>query len=65
MRLVAITRASRSATAPPESPVPLPRATKGIARSWQSRSTAATCSVVSGNTTKGGWWRSRVRPSLS
>ena len=31
--LVAISRASCSATAPPESPVPLPRATKGTPRS--------------------------------
>ena len=65
MRLVAITTASCSAKAPPERPVPLPRAMNGTPSSAQQRTTAATCSVVSGSTTSGGWWRCRVRPSQS
>ena len=54
IRLVITSSASCSTKAPPESPVPLPRATKGTPCSWQSFNTAATCSVESGSTAKGG-----------
>ena len=54
-----------SGGAPPDRPVPLPRATKGMLWASQQRRTAATCSVVSGNTAKGGHWRSSVKPSQS
>ena len=50
---------------PPLSPVPAPRATKGIPASWSIRTTAATSSVVVGYTTAWGAFRSMVSPSHS
>jgi hypothetical protein len=43
--------------APPESPVPAPRATTGTPSAWQVLSTAATCASVSGSATASGRWR--------
>jgi len=40
--------------APPDRPVPAPRATTGTFRRWHSRSTAATCASVSGSATTSG-----------
>ena len=45
---------SASGSAPPESPVPAPRATTGTPRALHVRSTACTCPIVSGNTTTSG-----------
>ena len=42
---------SVSGSAPPDSDVPAPRGTTLMPLSWQYRSTAATCAVVSGSTT--------------
>ena len=53
-------RASDSSTprvcgsAPPDSPVPAPRATTGTPIWWQMRSTATTCSSVLGRATTSG-----------
>ena len=43
--------------APPERPVPAPRATHGSDSRVQSRSTAETSSVEPGSTTSAGWAR--------
>ena len=40
--------------APPDRPVPAPRATTGTPSAWQVRSTAATCASVSGRATTSG-----------
>ena len=53
------------ATAPPLSPVPLPRATNAFRARWRTRTAAAACSVVSGSTTAAGTARCPVRPSHS
>jgi hypothetical protein len=45
---------SRCGSAPPDNPVPAPRATTGTFSSWQARSTAATCDSVSGSATSSG-----------
>ena len=60
-----ITTPSATGSAPPESPVPAPRATNGTPRAWQARTTACTCSVVSGRTTSDGTTRCPVSPSHS
>jgi hypothetical protein len=43
--------------APPDSPVPAPRATTGTRSSWHSFSTATTCSSRVGSATSSGSWR--------
>ena len=48
MRARPITIPSAIGTAPPESPVPAPRATNGIRRSWHTRTAACTWAVVRG-----------------
>src|SRR4051812_8572257 len=45
---------SSSGSAPPDNPDPAPRATHGTSRSWQARTTAWTCSALSGSTTAPG-----------
>ncbi len=44
-------------SAPPESPVPAPRATTGTSSRWQIASTAATWASLSGRATTSGCWR--------
>ena len=51
--------------APPESPVPAPRATTGTPRREQVRITSCTCSTVSGSTAISGTCRYAVSPSHS
>src|SRR5712692_6232794 len=52
-------------SAPPERPVPAPRATNGIRSSLQSRTTARTSSTLPGSATSAGTTRRPVRPSHS
>ncbi len=58
-----LNRASDSSTpsacgsAPPESPVPAPRATTGTLSAWQVLRIAITCASVSGSATTSGSWR--------
>ena len=54
MRASEITIPSATGSAPPERPVPAPRATKGMLCSWQRRTVAATSSAVVGSTTSDG-----------
>ena len=63
MRLRPMTTPSATGSAPPERPVPAPRATNGTSAPAQVRTTAATCSVVSGSTTAAGETRRPVSPS--
>ena len=65
MRASEITIPSATGSAPPESPVPAPRATNGIAASLQMRTTACTSAVVAGNATSAGITRRPVSPSHS
>jgi hypothetical protein len=60
-----MTMPSATGTAPPESPVPAPRATKGIPRAAQTRTAAATCRVDVGSTTACGTARCVPSPSVS
>ena len=53
------------ATAPPDSPVPAPRARNGTPCAAQAFTIAATSAVVSGKATASGSARSRVWPSHS
>jgi hypothetical protein len=55
----------RSGTAPPESPVPAPRATTGTRAAWQSFRIDTTCASFSGSRTAGGISRNSVSPSHS
>ena len=57
MRIIPITTASASGSAPPESDVPAPRGITRMPSAWQKRSTAATSSVLRGSTTAIGGWR--------
>ena len=52
-------------SAPPDRPVPAPRATTGTSSRWQTSSTACTCRSVSGSATTSGRCRYAVRPSHS
>ena len=52
-------------SAPPDSPVPEPRATNGAPAPAQARTTSATCSAVSGSTARRGAVRCEVGPSHS
>ena len=54
MRASPITMPSATGTAPPERPVPAPRATNGTPCASQARTAATTCSVVAGSTTASG-----------
>ena len=58
MRSSETTIAFSSAFAPPESPVPAPRATTLSPSAAANRTTAATSSVVSASTTASGRWNS-------
>ncbi len=65
IREVTISTPSVRPSAPPDSPVPLPRATNGTPAPAHTRTTAATCSAVRGRTTSPGTARCEVRPSHS
>ncbi len=52
-------------SAPPERPVPLPRATNGTPACAQQLTTAATSAAELGSTTSAGTARCEVRPSHS
>ena len=54
IREVTMRTPSACGSAPPDSPVPEPRATNGTPSSAQARTTAATCAVVCGSTTRAG-----------
>ena len=56
---------SATGSAPPERPVPAPRATNGIRSSLQIRTTACTSSTLPGSATSAGTTRAPVRPSHS
>ena len=57
IRASPITMPSATGSDPPDSPVPAPRATNGTRSRAQTRTTAATSSVVAGNTTSAGTTR--------
>jgi hypothetical protein len=65
MRASEITIPSATGSAPPERPVPAPRATNGICASLQIRTTACTSSASAGKATRAGVTRRPVRPSQS
>ena len=57
--------ASGSATAPPESPVPAPRATKGVPVRWQQPHHSRTSAADPGITTTPGYDSRVGRPSMA
>ncbi len=59
------TTPSRCGIAPPDSPVPAPRATTGTRAAWHSLRIATTCASSSGRMTACGCSRNSVRPSHS
>ena len=65
IREVTISTPSVRGSAPPDSPVPEPRATNGTPARAHSLTTAATCSAVSGSTASAGAARCEVSPSHS
>ena len=65
MRLQASTTPPSSAMAPPERPVPAPRATKGTPAAAQARTRPATCAVSVGKATATGRAPCSVLPSCS
>ena len=65
MRARLMTMPLATGSAPPLSPVPEPRATKGIFSRWHTRTMACTCSVEVGSSTASGSTRNMVRPSHS
>ena len=65
MRASEITTPPSTGSAPPERPVPAPRATNGTPSAWQARTTACTASAVSGWQTSAGIARWPVSPSHS
>ena len=56
---------SACGSAPPDSPVPEPRATYGTCAAMQARTTSATCAVLRGSTTSAGVTLYCARPSHS
>ena len=56
---------SATGSAPPDRPVPAPRATNGMCSRAQTATTADTSSVLTGSTTSAGMTRYPVRPSHS
>ena len=62
---VTISTPSARGSAPPDRPVPEPRATNGTLAVAQAVTTAATCSAVVGSTTRPGEHRCAVSPSHS
>jgi hypothetical protein len=54
IRFTEITMPSSTGSAPPDRPVPEPRATHGTSASWQARSTACTSGAEPGSTTARG-----------
>ena len=65
IRASPMTIPSATGSAPPDRPVPAPRATNGIRSRAQTRTTAATSSVLAGSTTSAGTTRKPVSPSHS
>ena len=65
MRASEMTMPSTTGKAPPERPVPAPRATKGTASRAQTPTIAATSAVEPGRTTSSGVARQPVSPSQS
>ncbi len=65
IREVTMSTPSVRGRAPPDSPVPDPRATNGTRARAHSVTIAATCSAVSGSTTRPGAARCEVSPSHS
>ncbi len=65
IREVTMSTPSLRGSAPPDSPVPEPRATNGTPAPAQARTTAAICSARSGSTTSAGAVRCAVSPSHS
>ena len=65
IRDMTISTPSECGTAPPDRPVPLPRATNGTPCSAHARTTPATSSAVLGSTTRAGVVRCEVSPSHS
>ena len=65
MRASETTTPPAMGVAPPESPVPAPRATNGTRAAWHARTTACTSSVVPGSATSSGTARCPVSPSHS
>src|SRR5205823_4031096 len=65
IREVTISTPSACGNAPPDRPVPEPRATKGTRCAAQARTTAAICSADSGSTTRPGTTRYCASPSHS
>ena len=65
IRDITISTPSWCGSAPPDSPVPLPRATNGTPARAHSVTTAATSSAVAGSTTSAGTLRCEVSPSHS
>ena len=60
-----ISTPSARGSAPPDRPVPEPRATNGTPARAHAATTAATCSAISGSTTSPGLARCEVSPSHS
>ena len=65
MRASEMTTPPAIGVAPPESPVPAPRATNGTPSRWHARTTACTCAVEDGSATSSGTARWPVSPSHS
>ena len=65
IRDITMSTPSTGASAPPDRPVPDPRATNGTPAAAHARTTPATCSAVSGSTTRPGMLRWEVSPSHS
>ena len=65
IRDITISTPSRCGSAPPDRPVPLPRATNGTPAPAHSATTAATSAAEPGSTTSAGTHRCEVSPSHS
>ena len=65
IRDITISTPSERGSAPPDSPVPLPRATNGTPAAAHARTTEATSADVAGSTASAGTQRCEVRPSHS
>ena len=64
-RVSTISTPSCTGSAPPDRPLPEPRATHGTPSSWQARTTAATSPASPGSTATRGSWAYCSRPSDS
>ena len=65
IRDMTISTPSSRGSAPPDSPVPLPRATNGTPAAAHAATTEATSAAVPGSTTRAGTDRCEVSPSHS